>query len=284
MPLEESIATPTDMAALALQARRAETPCAEGAMAWRIWGEGEPIVLLHGGAGSWNHWVRNIAPLANSGRTVLVPDLPGFGESAPPDGNDADCMPPWIEQGLAALVGGTACDLVGFSFGALACGFLAVRHPKRVRRFVLSGAPGLSAETVRTFPLRSWHRVPAGPQRDAILRHNLRALMLAHDESIDALALAVQNANVVRDRMRRRRLMRTDVLARMLPQIECPVAGVWGAEDALYRTRLPVIESALSQARDFRSLVLIPDAGHWVQYERAAAYNAALNEILTRSA
>lgn len=280
MRLAESIATPTDMAALALQARRAETPCGEGAMAWRIWGEGEPIVLLHGGAGSWNHWVRNIAPLANAGRMVLVPDLPGFGESAPPEGNDADCMPPWLEQGLEALVGNAPCDFVGFSFGALVCGFLAVRYPKRVRRFVLSGAPGLSSETVRTFPLRSWHRVPVGPERDAILRHNLRALMLAHDESIDELALAVQNANVVRDRMRRRRLMRTDALARLLPQIECPVAGIWGAEDALYRTRLPLIERVLSQARDFRSVVLIPDAGHWVQYERAAAYNEALREVL----
>jgi pimeloyl-ACP methyl ester carboxylesterase len=280
-PLVDSIATRTDAARLALAAQRKETACAEGTMAWRIWGEGEPVVLLHGGAGSWNHWVRNIAPLVNAGRMVLVPDLPGFGESAQPDGNDADCMPPWLEQGLQALVGAKPCDFVGFSFGALVCGFLAVSHPRRVRRFVLSGAPGLSAETVRTFPLRSWHRVPMGPERDAVLRHNLRALMLAHDESIDELALALQNANVVRDRMRRRRLMRTDALARLLPQIECPVAGIWGAEDALYRTRLPLIERVLSQARNFRSLVLIPDAGHWVQYERAAEYNAALRKALS---
>jgi pimeloyl-ACP methyl ester carboxylesterase len=279
--LAERIATLADAGLLALAGRRVETPCAEGTMAWRLWGEGEPVVLLHGGAGSWTHWVRNIAPLANAGRTVIVPDLPGFGESSPPDGNDADCMPPWLEQGLAALVGGAACDFAGFSFGALVCGFLAVRYPKRVRRFVLSGAPGLSAETVRTFPLRSWQTVPAGPERDAIFRHNLRALMLAHDESVDELALALHAANAVRDRMRRRRLMRTDALARLLPQIECPVVGIWGAEDVLYRTRLPVIGQALSQAPDFRSLVLIPGAGHWVQYERAAAYNDALRRSLT---
>jgi len=278
--LAESVTTLRDAAGIDAAARRAQTPCAEGSIVWRIWGEGDPVVLLHGGAGSWNHWVRNIAPLVNAGRRVLVPDLPGFGESAVPDGNDADCMPPWLEQGLQALVGGTPCDVVGFSFGALVCGFLAVRHPKRVRRFVLSGAPGLSAETVRTFPLRLWHRVPVGPERDAIHRHNLRALMLAHDDSIDELAIALHGANVVRDRMRRRRLMRTDALARLLPQIECPVAGIWGAEDVLYRTRLPVIGRALHEARDFRSLVLIPDAGHWVQYERAAAYNEALGQAL----
>jgi pimeloyl-ACP methyl ester carboxylesterase len=279
--LAESIATLADVAALALAARRVETPCGEGVMAWRIWGEGEPIVLLHGGGGSWTHWVRNIAPLVNAGRTVLAPDLPGFGESSPPDGNDADCMPPWLEQGLSVLVGGTACDFAGFSFGALACGFLAIRYPRRIRRFVLSGAPGLSAEAVRTFRLRLWQTVPAGPERDAVHRHNLRALMLAHDDSVDGLALALHGANVVRNRMRKRRLMRTDVLARLLPQIHCPVAGIWGAEDVLYRTRLPVIGHALSQAPNFRSLALIPDAGHWVQYERAAAYNEALKQILS---
>jgi len=274
------VATVRDAAEVDAAARRADTPCADGILAWRIWGDGDPVVLLHGGSGSWNHWVRNIAALVASGRTVLAPDLPGFGDSAPPDGDDADCMPPWLEQGLATLIGEAPCDFVGFSFGALVCAFLAVRHPERMRRFVLSGAPGLSADAVRTFRLRLWHTVPAGPGRDAIHRHNLRALMLAHDESVDELAIQLHGTNAVRDRMRRRRLMRTDALARLMPQVECPVYGIWGAEDALYRTRLPVIESALSRAKDFRSLQLIADAGHWVQFERAAAYNDALGDIL----
>ena len=25
-----------------------------------MWGEGRPLVLLHGGTGSWMHWVRNV--------------------------------------------------------------------------------------------------------------------------------------------------------------------------------------------------------------------------------
>jgi len=278
--LADSVTTVRDAAVLDAAARRVHTPCAEGVMVWRVWGEGDPVVLLHGGAGSWNHWVRNIAPLVDAGRSVLVPDLPGFGESAPPDGNDADVMPPWLEQGLDALIGATPCDFAGFSFGALVCGFLAVRYPQRVRRLVLSGAPALSAEVVRPIDLRLWRAVPEGPERDAIHRHNLRALMLARDESVDELAIALHGANVARDRMRRRRLMRTDALVRLLPQIGCPVFGIWGAEDVLYRTRLPVLARALEQARDFRLLELIPDAGHWVQYERAAAYNEALRRAL----
>ena len=47
--------------------------------------------MLHGGAGSWTHWIRNIEAVAAAGRMACVPDLPGFGDSDVPPGNkDAD--------------------------------------------------------------------------------------------------------------------------------------------------------------------------------------------------
>lgn len=35
------------------------------AMRWRIFENGEPLVLIHGGHGSWLHWIRNIEALSN---------------------------------------------------------------------------------------------------------------------------------------------------------------------------------------------------------------------------
>jgi len=52
-------------------------------MVWRVWGGGPPLVLLHGGTGSWMHWIRNIEELARD-FTVVAPDIPGSGESASP--------------------------------------------------------------------------------------------------------------------------------------------------------------------------------------------------------
>ena len=51
----------------------------EGQVVWHRWGRGAPVVLLHGGAGSWRHWVRNVDALLAAGRTVWAPDLPGLG-------------------------------------------------------------------------------------------------------------------------------------------------------------------------------------------------------------
>ncbi len=41
-------------------ATRQETQLGTGRMVWRSWGSGPALVLLHGGSGSWRHWVRNI--------------------------------------------------------------------------------------------------------------------------------------------------------------------------------------------------------------------------------
>lgn len=287
--LPGSVETWADVLHIADAARTAETPCGDAGMVWRIWGDGEPLILLHGGSGGWNHWVRNIVRLVNAGRKVIVPDLPGFGDSAPPPlGHDADAMPEWIEKGLQQLLGPLACDIVAFSFGSMVAALLAADRPDRVRRLVLAGAPALATLKAQSLGLRAWSHKPVGPERDAVLRHNLGRIMLARPESIDALALALHTDNVEREheRMKRRRLSSTDLILKLLPRIQCPVSGIWGTEDALYRGRLETIGPALAHAPDLRSVQFIDGAGHWVQYENSNAFDdflaAALAEPLVR--
>lgn len=82
--LPSTVRTLNDVARLERAARRHDVPCGDGVMVWRSWGEGLPVVLLHGGSGSWTHWVRNITALVGAGRRAWIPDLPGFGDSARP--------------------------------------------------------------------------------------------------------------------------------------------------------------------------------------------------------
>lgn len=135
---------PQDMARLQSQAERITTPCGAGHMVWHAWGSGRPLVLLHGGSGSWTHWLRNIEPLVAVGRRVIAADLPGFGDSAvPATGSDADALPEPLQAGLAHIVGDAAVDVAGFSFGGMTAGLWAQRFPARVARLVVVGAPGL---------------------------------------------------------------------------------------------------------------------------------------------
>jgi pimeloyl-ACP methyl ester carboxylesterase len=273
----------SQVAAIDAAAVRIETPCGDGTLVWRVWGDpaDAPVVLLHGGSGSWTHWVRTIGPLLRARRRVCVPDLPGFGESAaPPDGGDADVIPGWLERGIGRVLGDGPQDIVGFSFGALTATLWAAQCPARFARLVLIGAPALSAEPMARLDLRPWRDEPPGPGRDALHRHNLRALMLADDASVDALAVALHGANVVRDRMLNRRLMLTDIVWRLLPTLRCPVNGIWGADDILYRDRPSIVSGALSRAPGFCGLAWVPGAGHWAQFEAARAFDAALAAAL----
>src|SRR3954471_4127908 len=278
-PLETAL--PSEALRVLALARRLTTPCGDGDIVWHVWGDdrNEPLVLLHGGSGSWTHWIRNVEALAASGRRVVVPDLPGFGDSArPPGGQDADSVVPALAAALPAVVGDAPVDVVGFSFGGLCGALMAVSQPQRVKRLVLVGAPGLGLRDKR-LPLMSWREQATEEGKLAAHRNNLGVLMLK-PENVDELAVALQAANVPRDRMHRRRLALTDILAEPLPAIGCRIDAIYGEQDALYRDVLPGLREKLALAPTLGELVLLPGAAHWLQYEDAAGFQRELVGVL----
>lgn len=240
---------------------------------WHVWNRShtKPLVLLHGGSGSWTHWVRNIDALSVE-HAVWAMDLPGMGDSAlPPEAKDADDIAPWVAQGMAQLLGGQAIPVMGFSFGGLTAGFVAARHPERVSRLLLVGVPGLGLFG-DTLPLRGFLPNMDQSQRNAVHHHNLMSIMLAHKASLIDQTLEIQERNVVRDRLRRRRIARSTVMMELQTQWRCPVHALWGALDALYLENLSSAPERLNQC-DLRDLTLLPDTGHWANYENAKAFN-----------
>src|SRR5215470_12400217 len=189
---EETVAIIEGVAA---EAQRIETPCGDGTMAWRVWGGGPPLVLLHGGYGSWNHWIRNVLPLARR-FTVIAPDLPGLGESAtPPEPHTAEGLAAIIVAGLATILPGREhFHLTGFSFGGVLGGHVAALLGEQVRSFTIVGSNGLGLPRQ---PTEIERQKPGGTVEEllAIARHNLGVLMIADKDKIDDLAVYIQYTN-----------------------------------------------------------------------------------------
>ncbi len=273
------------IAALDAKARRMRTPSGDGEMVWRLWGDGPPLVLCHGGFGSWTHWIRNIEFFAER-FTVICPDLPGLGESHLP-------TPDYTPKNLAAvLVQGLdrvipppgRYHMAGFSTGGLLGGHAAAAQGSRVKSFTLVGASGFGP--IRRRPGRITRRADSGDPAEVqvIQRDNLAVLMFADADKIDDLAIHIQTENVKRGRVRSRKMALSDTLLRKLPEITAPMGGIWGEHDVTAPPEMADREAAIRASHPELDFRVIEGAGHWVMYEAADAFNAALLEVLAKRA
>ncbi|HEY8611434.1 MAG TPA: alpha/beta fold hydrolase [Roseomonas sp.] len=270
---------PSEVAALLGTARRAETPCGAGRMVWHAWGKGPPLVLFHGGSGSWRHWLR-IIPRWSDRRRVLVPDLPGLGESdLPPEPGTIETIAGVVAGGLEVLTSPEeACDIVGFSFGATVAAHAAVRLGARVRSTTLVGAGGLVP--ARRPILLEKVRGKAGEALVEAHRTNLARMMIADPAKIDALALALQDWNSRHARLDTRGFAAEGALRRALGQLRTPANAVWGAEDQPAYWGLRERQEALRALCPDARIRIVPKAGHWIAHENPEALDATLREFL----
>jgi pimeloyl-ACP methyl ester carboxylesterase len=265
--------------ALAAEAREIRTPCGDGTMLWRVWGNGPPLVLLHGGAGSWLHWIRTI-PAFVPHRLVLVPDLPGLGVSALPPTSDAAGIASIVGDGIDAVLGRSVSrDVVGFSYGGVLAGLVAARQRSSTRSLTLVGAGGLGIISGSAALERV--RDKTGAEREAAHRTNLSRWMIAEPEAIDPLAVAIQDWNSQHARYDSRPVGTSDLLVHALPGIDAAVTGIWGARDHAVKAEPERARTVLQDLVPNAEFYIIPKAGHWVAYEAGEAFAHTLRGALT---
>ncbi len=262
-------------------AERRTTPCGDGHLVWRLWGNGPPLVLLHGAFGSWTHWLRNIPALAARFR-VIAPDMPGYGDSDdPPQPYGPESLAEILAEGLDVILPPPQrLDLAGFSFGGIIAGHVAALLRERVRNLVLIGPNGMALPRGETGPLRSLEPDMTPEAVQAVHRHNLGMLMIADPAKVDDLAVHLQIENARRSRTKSGRIPETDALLRALPAVTASIGGIWGGRDAMAVPHLGLREEVLRRFRPDLDFRIIEGAGHWVPYEAPEAVNAALLEML----
>ena len=247
-----------------------------GHVCWRRFGEGAPLVLLHGGHGRWLHWARNIRALA-SRHTVWVPDLPGYGDSDAPVEPSLASLVDATMNTLDTLVGnGRPIALVGFSFGALVAANLAARRGS-VTHLALLGPGGHGTARRPRGELRSWREAAQAHDPVALadaMRHNLLMHMLHAADAADAVALHIHTDACLKTRFRSKPISRAAGLSQALDLCDASLLLAWGEHDV---TAVPEqLARSLGNGREPCRTKVIAGAGHWVQYERADQTNALL--------
>lgn len=121
--------------------------------AYQIFGEGQPVLLLHGWGSNSDRWIavaEQIVGGAHSGAgpyQVIIPDLPGFGRTDMlTNAWNMNNYISWLEE-FAKECKLKNFYLIGHSFGgALACKF-AINHPQEVKKMFLIAAASVRKRT-----------------------------------------------------------------------------------------------------------------------------------------
>lgn len=270
-----------DITALGERAERITFPCGDGELIARKWGAGRPVILLHGGSGSWMHWIDTIEDLSRD-HEVWAFDLPGLGDSAMPPAphipqSCADVLAPAIRTAIPA---DRRPLLVGFSFGGHVGTLTAAQLNGHLAGFVISACSALGIVRPR---LEAFPKERLGMSKDErrdIHRRVLEILMISKPERIDDRAIAIQAENVAKARFRSREFAKGDDIKRRLADVTVPLRAIWGRNDVLAYPDVANCYRIIGAHHPELVTETVEDAGHWVMYEQPAAFSAALRRLI----
>ena len=251
---------------------------------WRSWGKGKPLILLHGGYGSWAHWIKQAIPFSKN-YNVLIPDMPGFGESE-------DLTLPHTPEKISANIAETLLKLIspeetpiicGFSFGGLIAGHLSYNLIERglnPEKLILVGPGGLGAKRGEMRNMIARHSKMSEEEIYQAHKTNLEILMMHDATKVDDWSIHIQKQNTDAHRIKSRPISSTDTLARILEKQDVPLFLLWGEKDASVGVYL---EDRMSILRDINSKVRFHveyNLGHWIMYENDVIFNKILNNFI----
>ena len=262
--------------------------------------DGPLVLCLHGFPELGRSWRHQLPALASAGYRAVAPDLRGYGETELRGPFD---LPTLVEDvaGLVAVLGRERAVVMGHDWGGAVAWSVAARRPSVVERLVVLNCPppqNLARAIVRSPAQlrRSWYvlffQLPWLPERRmaanaaevvgrALVGGSHRREAWTREE-VDAYRAAFARpgrAKAAIDWYRAgfRRSVRPR-RGRARATVAAPTLVLWGVEDRFLGRELVTLErlrDAFSEG-NVPSVVLIEDAGHFVQNEAPERVNDEL--------
>ena len=257
-------------------------------------GSGTPLLFIHGLGSYLPAWNKNVAALSDHYDCIAV-DLPGYGHSS--KGNYegsmtfyAGVLKEFLEKkGIRHIV------VAGHSMGGQIAMTMALQYPELVDKLILLAPAGFevfnkgqrqwfrdvmtvdgvrltTVEQIRNNYAYNFYNMP----KDAEFMVNDRIAIRSADDFIPYCYMITKNVKGMVDQP----------IFDFMPQIKQPVLAIYGENDNLIPNRYlnggrtkDFAEKGIAQFPNGK-LVMIPKAGHFVQWEKADEVNKLIREFL----
>jgi len=250
-------------------------------------GEGEPLVLIHGGgagADARGNWEGCIPEYARRFR-VLAVDMIGFGVSERPDPatysygqtNQNNHMAQFVEK-----VAGGSAYLIGNSMGGATALGVTIRRPELVKKLVLMGAAGLdiaNPDTSQRAALGGYDYTPEGMRRlVGVLTgpgYKVSDELIAYRHGLTMQPGAREASAAIAEHMK------TDPMTyprEQIASVQTPTLVVGGKLDKI---------AVLARTYGYLELIpnswgfVLPHTGHWVMMEAPREFVAVTTAFLS---
>jgi len=229
-------------------------------------GSGKPLLLIHGGLGdARQQWCTCFEALAPH-FSILAPDLPGFGVSAPLPMPSYQNYLNWLQLLLDMLNIGGPLLMMGNSFGAVLCRFFAAENTGYVSRLVLIDG-GAIVDTPGC--LRPLYRLP-------ISSNIIFSIIRQRTSSFNGLKRAIYDEKQITPEFTANVQAASQGYVKAMQHVAtsnppalrtptCPTLVIWGEHD---RLSLPENGRQVASEINGAKFKILPDAAHLPQIER----------------
>jgi pimeloyl-ACP methyl ester carboxylesterase len=264
--------------------------------------DGPALLLLHGFPEFWYGWRKQIAPLADAGFRVIVPDQRGYNRSSKPSGARQYRMRELTADVLAIAdqIGRERILLAGHDWGAAVAWNVAMRYAARIEKLAILNVPhpAVMLRFLRTSPrqmLRSWYmlffQIPRLPEflfsrgnfeggTRALIRTSRPGTFSAEDLDRYREAWSQPGAITAMINWYRALFREMPNVIGMQSRVRVPVRILWGARDGFL---LPGMAVSSLKYCDNGELIEFPDAAHWIHHEEPDKVNQLLIEFFRRA-
>jgi len=259
-------------------------------------GKGDPIIFIHGLASYGSVWHKNINKLKDNHRCIAV-DLPGNGRSTKGDFPFsmffyAESVVQFIQQ-----LGLNEVNLCGHSMGGQIAQIIALRYPQLVKKLILAAPAGFEFFTAHDKLLFNqmmllgnfiyadeYHLASTIRDGFSVIPDEAEGMINDLKEQLFSGKLSYYRTMVTGSING----MMNEQVYDFLPQLNCPVLVVFGEKDKLIPNKLIHHTTTQAIARQGTAqlkqgtLHLVPNCGHFVQWEKADVFNRLVTDFLLK--